>query len=249
MRHELTRSTGVVVILDYDGTLTPIVASQGDATLAPSVRNTLTRLLRGGRARLAVVSGRAVADIRGRVALPEAVYAGCHGLEIEGGGLRFRHPHVNAGALVKVRRRLATEVASIPGAALEWKGLALSLHYRRVTASRRADVLKLATRVLRVAPGLRIIPGHMVLDIVPNVRWDKGRAVQWIAHRLARTLPDGRALVFCAGDDVTDEAAFAALRDRGVTVRVRGGPTAAEYAVRGVRDVHALLRWLARAFA
>jgi trehalose 6-phosphate phosphatase len=247
LQHELARSSGVVVILDYDGTLTPIVPSPDAATLAPSVREMLARLVRGGRVRLAILSGRALADVRRRVGITGAVYAGCHGLEIEGGGLGFRHPQASTGDLARVRRWLATGVSSIPGAALEWKGLAVSLHYRRVTPLRRVGVWKLAERVVSLAPGIRIIRGQAVLDFVPNVPWDKGRAVRWIASRLAQTLPRGRALVLYAGDDTTDEAAFAALRGRGVTVRVGDGPTAAEYAVRGVRDVHAILRWLARA--
>lgn len=247
LQHELARSAGVVVVLDYDGTLTPIVASPGAATLAPSVRGTLARFVKNGRARLVILSGRALADVRRRVGLTGVVYAGCHGLEIEGGGFGFRHPRARTGDLAKVRRWLATGVSSIPGAALEWKGLAVSLHYRRVAPLRRIAVWKLAERVVSLAPGIRIIRGYAVLDFVANVRWDKGRAVRWIAPRLAQTLPGSRVLVFYAGDDTTDETAFTSLRGRGVTVRVGGRPTAAEYAVRGVRDVHAILRWLARA--
>jgi len=92
-----------------------------------------------------------------------------------------------------------------------------------------------------------VIPGHRVLDVVPRVRWDKGRAAWWLVARLGAGLGARRPAVLYVGDDTTDEAAFAALRRRGVTVGVGGGPSAAQYRLRGVGEVHALLRWLARA--
>src|SRR5439155_232429 len=76
---ELGEGAGLVVILDYDGTLTPLVSSPGAAVLAPSVRATLARLAGSRRARLAILSGRGLADLRARVALNGVVYGGCHG--------------------------------------------------------------------------------------------------------------------------------------------------------------------------
>ena len=63
-----------VAILDYDGTLTPLVATPGAAHLAPSVRETLARLAESERTRLAILSGRGLADLRSRVALRDVVY-------------------------------------------------------------------------------------------------------------------------------------------------------------------------------
>jgi len=80
---------------------------------------------------------------------------------------------------------------------------------------------------------------------VPRVRWSKGEAARWIARRAGRTLRRGRAVVVYAGDDATDEAAFAALKGRALTVRVGDGPSVAEYRVRDVRAMQAVLRRLA----
>ena len=174
------------------------------------------------------------------------MYGGCHGLEIEGAGLRFRHPRVRASRIAAARRALAAGAASIAGAHVEWKGLVVSPHYRRVATARRDDVQDLAARVARRAPGLATIPGREVFDFVPRVRWDKGRAALWIARRLEVAMGPGGLLALYAGDDATDETAFAALRARGVTVRVGPGPSAAEYRVRGVGEIHSLLRWITR---
>ena len=245
---ELGDGASLVAILDYDGTLTPLVASPGAAILAPSVRGTLARLAACERARLAILSGRGLADLRARVALADVVYGGCHGLEIRGRDLHFRHPHAHRSCLMATRRALAAALPSIPGARLEWKGLAVSLHYRRVSPRRRLDVQEVAARILRRG-GLTLVRGHAVFDFVPRVGWNKGRAARWIASRMKRTLPARRVVVLYAGDDTTDESAFVALRGRAVTICVGTKPSAAEYRVRGVREIQALLRRMASSMA
>ncbi len=236
-----------MAILDYDGTLTPIVTSPRAAELAPSVRRTLARLAASERVRLAILSGRALRDVRARVRLDDVIYGGCHGLEIEGSGLRFRHPRASAARVAAARRALAAGAASIPGAHVEFKRLAVSFHYRRVAPSRHAEARAVAAGVARRMPDLRVIAGRAVFDFVPRVRWSKGAAARWIIDRVGPSLRPGEPIIFYAGDDTTDEAAFAALRRRGMTVRVGGGESGAEYAVSGVREVHALLRWIDRA--
>lgn len=235
-----------MVILDYDGTLTSIVPSPRAASLAPSVRATLARLAGCERARLAILSGRALADVRARVAVDDVIYGGCHGLEIEGRGLSFRHPRIRASRIVAARRALAAGAAAIPGAHVEFKGLAVSLHYRHVAPSEFDGVRALAAGVLRRVPGLALIPGHEVFDFVPRVGWDKGRAARWIARHAGRALRPGSPAVLYAGDDATDEAAFAALKGRALTVRVGEGPSAAACRVRDVGEMQALLRRVAR---
>jgi len=246
LARELRPRTGLVLILDYDGTLTPIVASPRAATLAPSVRATLDRLARRARVRLAILSGRALADVRARVAVDGVIYGGCHGLEIEGGGFSFRHPRASASRIVAARRALAAGTAAIPGAEIEFKGLAVSLHYRHVAPSGLDGVRAVAARVLRRGPGLALIAGHGVFDFVPRVGWGKGQAARWIARHAGRALRPARPAVVYVGDDTTDEAAFAALEGRALTVRVGGGHSRADYRVPSVRQVHELLRWLDR---
>ena len=82
----------LLLLSDYDGTLTPIVDQPDQAWLADATRDDLRALARSPNIHLAFVSGRDLADLRGRVGVADAIYAGCHGLEIEGPGLRFRHP-------------------------------------------------------------------------------------------------------------------------------------------------------------
>jgi trehalose-phosphatase len=250
LERELGAGAGLITILDYDGTLAPIAPTPGAAVLAPSVRTTLARLARSERARLAILSGRSLADVRTRVGVDAIVYGGCHGLEIEGPGLRFRHPRVRPRRIAALGRALAGGAAAIPGARVEFKGLCLSLHYRNVAARYRPDVLGLVERTAGAAPDIAVIGGRKVFDFLPRVGWTKGEAARWIVRHERRALPRGRkAVILYAGDDSSDEAAFEALRDRGVTVRIGARRGAAEYGLDGVAQMHRLLRWLVRKIA
>ena len=244
---ELGDGAGLVVITDYDGTLTPLVSTPGAAVLAPSVRATLARLARAERARLAILSGRGLADLRARVALEGVVYGGCHGLEITGRRLHFRHPRAHRAGVTATERALAAVLPSVPGALLECKGLAVSLHYRHVVPARRPAVREIAEQILSRRPDLTLVKGHLVYDFLPRVGWHKGTAARWMVSRMVRTLPARRAVIVYAGDDASDEMAFEALRDRALTIHVGAKPTAAEYRVRSVRDVQKLLHRLASA--
>jgi trehalose 6-phosphate phosphatase len=244
--HELENGAGLMAILDYDGTLTPIAHSPEAAVLAPSVRATLSRLAQNGRTRLAILSGRSLSDVRRRVGLDAIVYGGCHGLEIEGNGLRFRHPNVRLVRIAAVARALAAGSAEIPGTRVEFKRLCVSLHYRGVPAAFRDDIDDLVARIAGSAPDVRVMSGRKAYDFLPRVGWNKGEAVRWIVRHERRSLPRGRPVILYAGDDTTDDAAFAVLRDRGVTVRVGRDRGAAEYGVDGVAQMHGLLRWIVR---
>jgi len=234
-----------VAILDFDGTLAPIAPTPGSARLPPATRPLLRAFAAHRRVRVVVLSGRLLRDLRARVGVPGVVYGGCHGLEILGRGIAFVHPRARSclGAVASARAALQRGVRGLPGALVEDKRFGVSLHYRHVARGRRGDAFALVARVTRAHPGLKLISGQKVLELVPRIPWDKGRAARWIVARVAPTLPhEARPpLVFFAGDDAPDEAAFAALRARGITVRVgtrRGG---AAYRVGSVRGLRALL--------
>lgn len=213
--------------LDYDGTLTPIVAHPDDARLSDTMRARLARL--ADRAPLAVVSGRSRAQVQGIVDLPGLITVGSHGFEIDGPGLRYEVGHEHLPALAQAEIRLRDALRGIDGAQLERKPYTLAAHTRRVDPGRRAQVERLVMAVASGQPMLRVERGHRVLELRPDVDWDKGRAVLWLLDRLA--LAGGPGVLYI-GDDVTDESAFAALRGRGgVTVVVAGEPrpTAAAY--------------------
>ena len=113
----------------------------------------------------------------------------------------------------------------------------------------RVAVREIAEEVLSRRPDLTMIAGHLVFDFIPRIGWHKGTAARWMVSQLVPTLSARRAVVVYAGDDTSDEMAFAELRERAVTIHVGRKPTVAEYRVGSVRDVQKLLRRMAAALA
>jgi trehalose 6-phosphate phosphatase len=233
----------VLLCSDFDGTLAPLVDSPDQAALPPAMFDLLGGLARYEHIVPAVISGRALADVRQRVGLPGLIYAGNHGLEIAGPDFTFVEPGA-AECRDKLRElvvELGSRLDSIAGVLVEDKGLTASVHYRQVASEQWEDVRHQVHTVLAGASHPFVLtPGHRVFNIRPRVYWHKGDAVLWIANAVSR--PD--SLIIYLGDDVTDEDAFAALPDA-ITVKVGDTPeTTARYHLEGPAAVKQFLEWL-----
>ena len=236
----------LMVMSDYDGTLTPIVATPAAARLAPSVRTTLAGLAGRPRVSLAVISGRSLPDVRERVEVPGVAYAGCHGLMIEGPGLAFLHPEAEAARplMADLGAELTRDLDGLRGVEVEIKDFCVSVHYRRAYPSDLAEVFFQVERVReRHGPRLTTQPGKKVIELLPRVSWDKGECALWLRDHWRREHVGREPAIVFLGDDETDERAFEALRGKGMTVRVGSGPrrSAAVRWVEDVRDVHRFL--------
>jgi trehalose 6-phosphate phosphatase len=235
----------LVVLLDFDGTLAPIVERPDAAEMPTRTRDAVRRLIAAPGTYVAVVSGRGLRDARERAGLGGIAYAGNHGMEIEGAGLHRIHPEAAAARplLEQVQERLVRRLADVPGALVEDKGLTLSVHTRMVDRALVAGVGSAVFQVVREVTGLRVTEGKEVLEVRPNVDWDKGRAVAFILESLA---PAQGTPVIYIGDDRTDEDAFRVLKERkgGEGVLVAEGPereTAAVAVVNSTEEVAELL--------
>ena len=216
-----------LVALDYDGTLTPIVDRPEDARLPAGTRRALQRL--AGLAEVAVVTGRDLETIRGFVDL-DLHFASDHGfvLSLRGGQpTGFAAADALLAEVDDAERALRAAVAGIAGCLVERKRYSVAVHDRLVAAAERRQVADAAARVLAAHPRLVLARGKRVLELRPDLAWDKGHAVLLLAERLGRA-PE--AVVF-AGDDLTDEDAFRAIRGRGTGIVVGrpGRPTAASH--------------------
>ena len=214
----------MLLALDFDGTLAPIVPRPEDAQLLPAVRSALDRLAQRTDTTIALVSGRALADVRDRVTLPDAHYAGNHGLEIEGPGVHRIHAEAaeSADQIAACVRALRDEFAGDDGVLIEDKTMTLSVHFRLVTdAGREGAIRGRVERCCAGHAGIRLTGGKKVVEVRPDVDWDKGRATNFLIETLFADAPD--APVIYIGDDRTDEDAFDALRGRGDGIIVAPG--------------------------
>jgi alpha,alpha-trehalase len=234
------------VFLDYDGTLTPIVARPELAVLSQEMRTIVARL--AARCTTAIVSGRDRADVERLVGIGDLVYAGSHGFDIAGpGGLRKEHERAAEflPALDRAEQALRREIAGIEGSLVERKKFAIAVHYRLVADDEVARVERAVAAVAADTPELRRTTGKKVFELRPRIEWDKGKAVLWLLGALGVEGED--VLPFYLGDDDTDEDAFAALKDRGIGLLVADGPqpTAAAYRLADPNEVGRFLNELA----
>ena len=188
------------LLLDVDGALAPIVPRPEEARVPDDTRQELRRL-HSRYALVACISGRAGDDARRVVGVPELVYVGNHGLELD--------PRAD-----EWRTRLAELLAGVKWPWLEDKGLSASFHYRNAPDERaaHAELEELAERARRAGFVARF--GRKVLEVLPPLEANKGTAVR----QLLADAGLQRALV--AGDDTTDLDAFRALDGLELAVRV-----------------------------
>jgi trehalose 6-phosphate phosphatase len=240
---QISAAPHVLLFADFDGTLTPIAENPSLAHLSPEMKALLEQLSRQSKMNLAVISGRALADIQARVGIDNLIYVGNHGLEICGPGFHFIDAAAAAQreALRQLSEKMAARMQAITGAYVENMGLTASIHFREV-ADRQVDEV---IRVVRAAVTPRqrqwqLTIGKMVYEIRPRVDWHKGAALHWIKDRVGKP----NAQMIYLGDDFTDEDAFAALPD-GITVKVgHAEETLAKFHVANPAQVQQFLFWL-----
>ena len=209
-RKQLQHASRVLIASDFDGTLAEIVPDPDAATPLPEAIAVLSRLAQLPRARVAIVSGRALADLCRRCPVPGSWSIGGHGIElgaptaaagsgdlvpVDGPALALRQ-HL-LGATAAIERQLPRW----PGTELETKPYAVAVHFRR--APEWADaVLDFLTGLAGPGSGFRLMAGRQVVELLPRDALTKGLALQRLRTQLDCDL------AFYFGDDVTDEDVF-----------------------------------------
>lgn len=243
----------LVIFLDFDGTLSPIVARPSMAVLSPIAKKIIRELSLLDHAKVVLVSGRSLEDLKKRVGIKSIIYSGNHGLEVSGPKLSHVHPSaVEFRKLAKkIDHRLHLAYAFMSEIFIENKTYSLSIHYRQVPE----DKISFAKMILLKEVGTYLSQSQIVLtegkkvwEIRPPTEWNKGKTVLWLLARVIAHVGK-RVLPIYVGDDVTDESSFKALKDRGLTVKVVDDPyeaSAAQYYVWSPKDVLEFLQRLHR---
>ncbi|KAF5960526.1 hypothetical protein HYC85_001735 [Camellia sinensis] len=196
----------IVMFLDYDGTLSPIVEDPDRAYMSDAVYSF--------------------------VQLAELYYAGSHGMDIKGPSkgpkdkndaqsVLFQPASEFVPMIDKVYKTLLDKTKSIPGANVEHNKFCLSVHYRCVdekdltrcnNVQKWSELAQLVKSVLKEYPKLRLTQGRKVLEIRPTIKWDKGKALEFLLESLGYANCTDVFPVYI-GDDRTDEDAFKAVFD------------------------------------
>jgi alpha,alpha-trehalase len=239
----------IFLFLDYDGTLSPIVQEFDKAYLAPEMRDTVGEVSKV--CQTAIISGRGREDVKNRVEIENLYYAGSHGFEISGPD-QFYYEVERARKLIpaldEIENELKQNLGSIPGVKFERKKFALAVHYRQAAEDQEEKVKKIVDQVVRNFDNITQGRGKKVIEIKPNVYWNKGKAI----NHLLQVLNNKKeaAYVMYIGDDITDEDAFMQIRKgTGILVGDHGEPTFARYHLKDVSAVQEFLVKLKRKLA
>ncbi len=222
---QLRGASHILLLADYDGTLTPIVERPELANLSENTRRLLRNLARQRGFTLGIISGRALADLKERVGISGVIYAGNHGLEIEGPGISFVNPVAEElRPILRVMHYvLSRALATVRGVMVEDKGLSLSVHYRLAEERRGEDVERIVKEVVggaEAAGQAKITPGKKVYEVRPAVTWDKGKAVKLLMKRYGKGGRKSGLVPIFFGDDRTDEDAFKVIGNYGAGISV-----------------------------
>jgi alpha,alpha-trehalase len=231
----------IFLFLDYDGTLSPIVEEFDKAFLAPEMRQTIDKV--ANVCRTAIISGRGREDVKNRVELEDLYYAGSHGFEISGPD-QFYYEVERAKKLIpaldNIEKDLRDNLNTIEGVKFERKKFAMAVHYRQAAEDQEENVKKIVDQVVRNYDKITQGRGKKVIEIKPNVYWNKGKAINHLLKVLNKKKEP--AFVIYIGDDITDEDAYMQIRQgAGILVGDHGEPTFARYHLKDVDAVQVFL--------
>ena len=250
LRNYIGEDSQLLLLLDYDGTLSPIVSRPELAKLPEETKKLLIRLNALPDVQIGIISGRNLNNVRELVGIDNITYAGNHGMEIlhpDGSTFTKSIPEESKAKIPGLNEALEKEVCK-HGAWIEHKGLILTWHYRAVPVDVRASLVKRATEIIK-SYGFNAAGGHCVLEARPPVKWDKGRASIYILRTLYGVDWLERVRIIYAGDDKTDEDAMVALKGIAVTFRItssKGERTAATRRLPSTDSVYTMLKWVER---
>ncbi|KAG5010191.1 hypothetical protein JHK82_018813 [Glycine max] len=178
----------IVVFLDYGGTLSPIVADPDKAFMTRKMRATLKGIAR--HFPTAIVTGRCRDKVYNFVKLAELYNAGSHGMDITGptkspkATVLFQSASQFLPMIDEVYEILLEKMKTVPGAKVENNKFCLSLHFRCVDKKSWAALVEKVRLVLNENPQLRLTQGRKVLEIRPTIKWDKGKAHEFLLESL-----------------------------------------------------------------
>jgi trehalose 6-phosphate phosphatase len=226
--------TGLLCAFDFDGTLAPIMPRPEQVYLPAPIKERLLRL--SVMAPVAIITGRALDDIRDLLEFSPDFVVGNHGMEgVPGWEARAAEHERQCGEWKTQLSRIIETRPDAEGISIEDKRYSLSVHYRAAPDPRWAESF-LYEICAGLAPKPRLVAGKCIVSVVGVDAWHKGNALEALMERT------GASGAVYAGDDVTDEDVFRIKRPDLLSVHVGPGTgSAADFYVPQATDMERML--------
>jgi trehalose-phosphatase len=187
-----------------------------------------------------------LSDVQQKVGMKDIYYAGSHGFEISG-PRNFQWENKDVREILPVLDKIDSAIQKrtdhIKGVRLERKKYSIAVHYRQVEDREQSEIVDIIKGVALESEGIKIREGKKVIELQPDVDWDKGNAVEVLLREMRSY--NKNILPVYLGDDLTDEDAFAVLPS-GIKVLVgdHGAKTRADYHLNNTTEVKKFLQKL-----
>ena len=233
----------IILFLDYDGTLVSIKKTPSLAILPYTIREQLQRLAEQHNLSLVLITGRSHSDIKNLVRIKNITIVSNHGYQISIGKKKWIHPEVKSflPLLKKISQSLMESLKPFPETLVEDKEITLTVHFRNEEKRSVPLVKKIVSKVVQTySKSFKTTTGKKIIEVRPNIEWNKGRAVLKVLTMLR--FQKNKYTIVYIGDDKTDEDAFKMLRHKAITIRVgRSRNSQAEYYLRNPHEVQEFL--------
>lgn len=239
---DLARTRQLLVGIDFDGTIAPLVDEPSNARALPEALSAIERLTALPHTRVALLSGRSLADLQEVSGVGEQVLlAGSHGAEIrlDDAESLVGLDEAERALLERLRERLVAVADDFPNVRLEHKPAGVTLHTRTAGPDEARGALARARAAMAAEmDSLKVRGGKDVLEFAVRAT-TKGDALLTLKRHT------GATAVFFAGDDVTDEDVFTVLEGSDLGLKSGPGATSADHRVAGPAEVALVLDRLA----
>lgn len=245
---KIDETDAILLLLDYDGTLVSFRNRPQDVVTSDKVKIVLTSLLKNPKFTVVIVSGRTLHEIKQLLDIDGLSFVALHGLQIELANGKSYSKQIDSNIrsiLEKIKEASEYKFKDEKGIYLEDKKLTLAFHYRLITEEKINDAIEKFLEIVKTVDtdkSLELIHGAKVVEVRPK-GWNKGKVVELIYTSYASK----KVLPIYIGDDSTDEDAFRAIGNRGITVFVSNNSnqsTAAQYWLKDPDDVLKFLKTL-----